>query len=508
MKIAHQFFQTDVLVIGAGLTGVRAAYEAARLGRHVTLAGRNNGSSDWIMGLNAAVSPEDSVELYWKDLMSSACGCGDPDILWRLAEGAGREVKALEQLGMHFDHTEEGLYHLIPTLGSTVPRLVHEGSNTGRRANHLYLQAGMELGVHRLPDLRVTALLTDADHMIGALGIDLQTGDWVVVSCPAIVMATGGIGCDHAVSTYPRTLSGDGCAMAMRAGARLVDMEFLQFEPCCFVWPDVLRGKLFPTTLLNEGGKLVNGQGNPFLPEGELQKSDLARLIAYEIYLGRGTPHGGVYYDLRHVDESTLKVGHSIFYDPALQAGLDLTKTPAEVVPVAHTHLGGIAVDAACSTSVPGLFAAGEAAGGIHGANRVGGCAGAETLVFGALAGQSAARCLGQAASKANCMQAAAEALERIPLGDTSPSWKTLWQQLHQAASEGLGVLRNEKSLLQARDKICGLQKIPVTVRNSPQEILQYCRWENTLMVVDLQISASLARKSSCGVFTRVDSDP
>lgn len=272
MKITPHFFQTDVLVIGAGLTGVRAAYEAARMGRHVTLVGSNNGSSNWIMGFNAATSPEDSVELYWKDLMNSACGCGNPRILQCLAEGAGQEVKALEQLGMHFDLTEEGTYHLIPTMGSTVPRLVHEGSNTGRHANQLYLQAGMKLGVHRLPNLRITALLTNEKHMIGALGIDLHAGDWTVVSSPAIVMATGGMGCDHAVSTYPSTLSGDGYAMATRAGARLVDMEFLQFEPCCFAWPDALRGKLFPTTLLKEGGENRQWTGRCFFTGGGASK--------------------------------------------------------------------------------------------------------------------------------------------------------------------------------------------------------------------------------------------
>jgi succinate dehydrogenase/fumarate reductase flavoprotein subunit len=245
----------------------------------------------------------------------------------------------------------------------------------------------MDQKVQFCKPIQIVKLLTADGKGIGAAGVNCSTAAFNVFWAKAVVLAAGGGSAIHRLSTYPPGLVGSGYRLAYDAGAELTDMEFLQYEPCCFIYPDTVRGRLAVTTLLFEGGELRNKDGEPFVrkfsPGGyHIQKYLLARLIMQEIAAGRGSKHGGVFYDVTSVAQSRVKTDNAIFYEPALTGGVDMLKEYAEVAPVAHTFLGGVVIDSSCATAAAGLFAAGEVAGGVHGANRIGGCSGADTLVF------------------------------------------------------------------------------------------------------------------------------
>jgi succinate dehydrogenase/fumarate reductase flavoprotein subunit len=509
--------ETDVLVIGAGLTGLRAASAASRLGASVLLVGKCKSASPDIMGFNAAVQAEDSTVCYYRDVRVSGAWLNDRAISEQLVGGVTAEIRLLEELGLGFDKNADGSYHTIMTLGCTYPRLVHAGALTGVKAMRLLEADAARLGAARR-DMMVLELLLDGSNLAGAVAFDLPSGEYRLIRTKAAVLAAGGCGRIYRRTTYPPGIGGDSYALAYRAGARLTDMEFQQYEPCCFVYPEELAGNLLPTTLLRAGARLQNNRGEDVLERygmriDSLQKGELAQAMAAEIAAGRGTEHGGLYYDVSILPRDLLVRDHSIFYETPLKAGIDLTTALAEVAPCAHTCLGGVQITADTDTGINGLYAAGEAVGGVHGANRIGGCAGAETLVFGGLAGARAAR---RAATDG--FVCSPEKLTGLAKGSTDEAERLLGRSVGEAPgaihrelgdimTEHAGLVRSQSGLEQAAVAVAGLEdRLAHSRLGSRADIPLYHSCVNMLTVAQMQVASSHYRKKSLGVYSRADS--
>lgn len=508
---------TELLVIGSGVAGLRAAAAAAEAGVSVTIVSKGPSASPEIMGFNAPVCEGDSMAQYIDDMEKSGCGLCDHSLVSALAEGVGTQIDYMEKLGLVFDRTPDGSYDAIHTLGTKYPRLIHFKSNTGSREIVLLKKHCANLGVRIDSPVDILGLLMCEGRTVGAFGVGADGAAPLIYSAGAVVLAAGGCGAMHKISTYPKAILGDGYAMAYRAGAELIDMEFQQFEPCCFVYPEKIAGKVIATTLLRHGARLLNGEGREFMADYGLtrenaQKSTLSRAMLAEVRAGRGTPHGGIYYDMTMMSRKFLYEDHAIFTRPAVEAGIDLTKEMPEMMPAAHTCLGGVRIDPSCACSVPGLFACGEVIGGLHGANRIGGSAGAETVVFGAAAGESAARYISSAAPSPTAaeMSAAWEperaALAGVITGKTTVSVTDVRARLGDLLARHAGIVKCESGLQSAlkgmeelSDELSGAEAADLSAAAE----LTHCR--NMLLVARIQAGASLLRRESRGVFYRED---
>ena len=397
--IEYDFIRTDVLIIGCGVTGLRAALAARGHVASVTVAAKSGGASVHYDAVNAPfghADTRDNPDVYYQDMLNSGVYLSHRGLVKRLASEAIPSILELESLGVHFDKID----------GCYVQRLVSGGSY--RRAIYVNDRAGSEIIAHLrekanrqevkfLSPITVIQLLRKGNCIVGALGIDLKKRRLLTIHAKAIVMAAGGVGHLYQFTSYPRDIIGQGIALAYRAGSELVDMEFVQFEPSGVYSPEPVKGLLVPTALFGEGGVLLNKIGErfvattPFQSETRAHKHELSLLIAQEAEEGRSLANGGVFFDGSAIPLQVLE-SYPLRQKRLKAAGLDLKRDRVEVGPVAHSMIGGIRIDTCCRTSVPGLFAAGEVTGGVHGANRMAGNGGSETIVFGKIAGDSAGR--------------------------------------------------------------------------------------------------------------------
>lgn len=507
--LSFKTVKTDVLVIGAGIAGLRAAVAAAGRGKKVIVASKGPRCSYGIMGFNAAVDREDSQALYYDDILKSGLGLSDHQLATLLAQGATKQKDFLEHSGLCFDKTADGRYDLLQPLGCSRPRLVHAGRFTGSESEKLFLEMLQKAGADVSFDTTVIDLLSDGDTVYGALAIRGSEG--LCFTAKATVLATGGCGDIYPVTTYPAGIEGDGYAILARAGGELIDMEMLQFEPCCFAEPESLKGRGISTTMLNAGAKLRNAEGEEFLPKyfadpRTIQKGSLSRAMFSEIARCGGRP---VLYDLSAIAPEELEM-HCLWTKEIKQAGIDLSTTPLKVCPAAHTFLGGARVDAQCATSLQGLFAAGEALGGLHGANRIGGCAGAETFVMGAIAGDAAAEYCECAAAldsaKAEQLKAALEKEYHAQGQGELSSLAELRAQVRAAANAGLSIIRDEAGIAAAAHSVRAVAaKVRETGWRTGEELIQILSVRNMALVADLIALASYTRRESRGVFFRSD---
>ncbi len=495
--------KTDVLVIGGGAAGMMAAIKAARAGCQVLIITDGAYASTAILGFNALVSGEDSRERFFQDIYRGGWEVNDPELVYAFIDGTAQAVKDLEEMGLEFDKKEDGSYHLLQPLGCSVPRLVHSANKTGLFSMDLMKEELKRLGVELWEHTVGCGLRTENGRVVGAWAYQSQENTPWCIRAKATVMATGG---GHILkgSTYPAAQTGDGYAMGYQAGASLRDMEFFQYEPCRAVWPKPLG---ISTTLLAKGGKLTNAEGERFVlkyrpTEGAASKDELSRYIAMELKAGKGTPHGGVWLDLTDLPEEEIRVNHSLYDLRFRNEGIDLCKERVEVGPAAHSNMGGLCVDTGCATTVPGLFAAGEAMGGLHGANRLGGNAGAEVYVFGSIAGTSAARY----AAQENGWDQAEPVLDWniSEAADACPGYAEAIVAIRDALSKAMSPIRDEKSLntilveldelrenLQSEKEMCWKDRIACF------------KAENLLLVGSIMIHSALARQESRGVHVR-----
>jgi succinate dehydrogenase flavoprotein subunit len=426
----------DVLVIGAGGAGLRAAIEARAAGANVGLVCKSLlGKAHTVMaegGVAAAlahVAPSDSWQTHFRDTMVGGKYLNNPRMAELHALESPARVRELEAWGAVFDRTADGRILQRPFGGHSHPRLAHVGDRTGLEMIRTLQDRAVALGIDVYMECTITRLITGRDGVTGAFGYWRTTGRPIVFPARAVILATGGIGKAYEVTSNSWEYSGDGQALAYEVGAELIDMEFVQFHPTGMVWPPGVRGLLVTEAVRGEGGILRNATGERFmwryLPEErraeyaatdeeaarwvtalsqgretdarrppELSTRDnVSRAIYAEVKEGRGSPHGGVFLDISYLPADHVRRKLPSMYEQFKElADVDITKGPMEVGPTTHYVMGGIRVDAETQgTTVRGLYAAGEVAGGMHGANRLGGNSLSDLLVFGARAGAAAA---------------------------------------------------------------------------------------------------------------------
>jgi succinate dehydrogenase / fumarate reductase, flavoprotein subunit len=501
-----QLFSYDVLVIGAGGAGLRAAIEAAANGAKVGVVCKSLlGKAHTVMaegGIAAAlanVDDRDNWRVHFADTMRGGQYLNN----WRMAELHAKEapecVRELEAWGALFDRTKDGRILQRNFGGHKYPRLAHVGDRTGLEMIRTLQDHGIHCGMEVHMECTVLSLLLDSGRIVGACGYDREKGHFRVWQAKAVVVATGGIGRAFKVTSNSWEYTGDGLALAYRAGAELQEMEFVQFHPTGMVWPISVRGILVTEGVRGEGGVLRNSEGRRFMfdeipdlykdqtadnedegwrytqgdrnarrPPELLTRDHVARCINREVKAGRGTPHGGVFLDIAWIKQHLPKAEEhikrklpSMYHQFKQLADLDITKEAMEVGPTTHYMMGGIRVDGDSQMSnVPGLFAAGEAAAGLHGANRLGGNSLSDLVVFGRRAGQYAAefakadKANGTTVDNVQLQAIAKTALKPFDRGASGENPYQIQYDLQEAMQDLVGIVRTETEMQQALIKI------------------------------------------------------
>jgi len=503
--------ETDILIVGKGLAGLRSASRASESGMRVTVISYGESASSSITGINAPVGRDDSVDKFCEDVMR--CGeINDHQLVEILCNRALSVVDIIKDVGVLFDLSENEAYDVFFTLGSSVARTLHSGSFTGIRILNGMTKRCTDNGVIFADNFYLVDIIKE-EMNISALCLDLNKNEMVLIRCYSIIMASGGNGALHAFTTYPESIRGDGYAIGYRAGAELVDMEFQQYEPCTIITPAGLCGTIVTTTMLSEGGQLLNLQGEDFLSRdgyalNNLQKNELCYLMKREIDSGNGTVNGGLYFDVTQLPPKRVVVDHALFYNAALKNGIDLTKQAVEVAPAAHTCLGGIRINEKCETGINGMFAVGEVTGGLHGQGRIGGCASLECMVFGEIAADSAVEYVksSEVVKPVNVYAIVVEQLNKLKL-KIFPGNARVYNDIQEAAQKGLGIIRNKKGLLQCLKTLDEIEQSGIQLASDPSltEIFEAVRIRNAITVLRMQALASLERNESRGVFLRSD---
>lgn len=527
----YETHEHDVMIIGAGGAGLRAAIECSAMGAKTALVCKSLlGKAHTVMaegGIAAAlanVDAQDSWETHFQDTMFGGKYLNN----WRMAELHAKEaperVHELERWGAVFDRTPDGKILQRPFGGHTYRRLAHVGDRTGLELIRTLQDKGIHQGIDVYMECTVMCLLKDGDRVSGAFAYWRETGRFVLFKAKAIVLATGGIGKAWKITSNSWEYTGDGHALGLEAGAELVDMEFVQFHPTGMVWPPGVMGLLVTEAVRGEGGLLKNSKGERFMEKYDPKRMELstrdvvARAIYTEAKEGRGTPHGGCYLDISHRDaEYVKKKLPSMYHQFKELADVDITKEPMEVGPTCHYSMGGIKVDAETGAScVPGLYAAGECSGGVNGANRLGGNSLSDLLVFGKRAGAGAAEHARKAAApKIDERQVEGTAQEMTGYFGSRPGGTEDPYKLHielQNTMQGLvGIFREEKDLTAAIGKLEDLKRRAKNVGINEGHRMYNPGWhlckdlQNMLTCAETVARAALLRKESRGAHSRLD---
>jgi succinate dehydrogenase / fumarate reductase, flavoprotein subunit len=559
----------DVVVVGAGGSGLRAAIEAREAGKRTAVISKSLfGKAHTVMaegGCAAAmgnVNPNDNWQVHFRDTMRGGKFLNN----WRMAELHAKEapdrVWELEAWGALFDRTPDGKISQRNFGGHQYPRLAHVGDRTGlemirtlqQRVVALQQEDAREHGdpeamIKVFAETTITELAKDGDRIAGAFGYIRDSGRFVLFEAPAVILATGGIGKTFKYSSNSWEYTGDGHALALLAGATLMNMEFVQFHPTHMVWPISVRGLLVTESVRGDGGVLRNSEGRRYMfdyvpdvfraqyaeteeeadrwyddpdhnrrPPELLPRDEVARANNAEVKAGRGSPHGGVFLDIasRRPAEEILRRLPSMYHQFKELADVDITKEPMEVGPAQHYVMGGVEVDPDTAASiVPGLFAAGEVSGGMHGSNRLGGNSLSDLLVFGRRAGMGAVAYLDSlggarpVASDADLAAARAEALAPLERsGGENPY--TVHGEVQQTMSDLVGIIRKEDEIKAA---LAELEKLRARAANVSAEggAAYNPGWHlaldlrNIMLIADCVAQAALERQESRGGHTRDD---
>ena len=549
----------DVVIIGAGGAGLRAAAEASAAGARVAVVTKSLlGKAHTVMaegGIAAAmanVDDRDSWRVHFADTMRGGQYLNN----WRMAELHAKEapdrVRELEAWGALFDRTSDGRILQRNFGGHRYPRLAHVGDRTGLEMIRTLQDHGIHLGLEVFMEYTIVTLLKDGDRIAGAFGYDRERGRFHLFRAKAVVLATGGIGRAYKITSNSWEYTGDGHALAYHAGASLMDMEFVQFHPTGMIWPPSVRGILVTEGVRGEGGVLRNRNNERFMfrdipplyvnqtadseeegwhytqgdknarrPPELLTRDHVARCIRREVREGRGSPHGGVFLDIAWIKEKIPNSAEyikkklpSMYHQFKQLADIDITQEPMEVGPTTHYMMGGVRVDGDSQMSdVPGLFAAGECAAGLHGANRLGGNSLSDLLVFGQRAGDFAARIAKENSfgkintqELANAEKSALRAFE----SDGSENPYAVQHKLQDTMQDLVGIVRQEPEMLQALERI-GELKIASDAVSVDGNREYNSGWHtaldlhNLLTVSEIVTRAALERKESRGAHFRDD---
>jgi succinate dehydrogenase / fumarate reductase flavoprotein subunit len=522
-------YECDVLVIGSGGAGARAAIEASANGAKVLIVSKTmEGKAHTVMaegGINAALGhrdPKDSIEEHFRDTVEEGVFLNNQAMAEILSKETPARVYDLEGYGAVFDRLGKKIAQR-PFGGQSHPRTCYVGDCTGHEIIMTLVEEARRRCVDYHSEVFVTKLLTDRKdpkRIAGAFAVDFITGTYRTYLAKSVILATGGSGRVFKVTSNPHDSSGDGYALALRAGASLQDMEQTQFHPTGMVFPVSARGILVTEAIRGEGGILLNKDGERFMsrynPEQmELSPRDqVARAIYTEIQEGRGTDKGGVYLDITHkgADFINEKLPRMVKQFKNF-ANVDITKEPMLVAPTAHHFMGGVRVDPyTCeSHDIEGLFACGEAAAGAHGANRLGGNALAETQVFGKRAGEAAARKAGNMAMPNFSENDIEEEIIRLERPFSTPDGErpqTIMKALQETMWKHAGIVRSEELLKTGLEKVSALGESPISVvvgRRYNVEWADYMELSNMVLVSMAVMTSALARRESRGAHFRGD---
>lgn len=559
MSVTYETHTHDVLVIGAGGAGLRAAIEVSAQGLSVGLVCKSLlGKAHTVMAEGGAaaalgnVDPQDGWQTHFKDTMKGGKFMNN----WRMAELHAKQapdrINELQQWGAVFDRTKDGKISQRAFGGHTYKRLAHVGDRTGLEMIRTLQDKGVHSGIDVYMECTVSQLLKDGDGRVnGAFGYWRESGRFVVFNAKAVILATGGTGKAWKITSNSWEYTGDGQTLAYDAGADLLDMEFIQFHPTGMVWPPGVRGILVTEGVRGEGGILRNKDGKRFMfdylpPETkhtfaeteeecerwvkatlaneqtdarrppELSTRDnVAKAIYYEVQAGRGSPHGGVFLDISYQDADRIKRKlPSMYHQFKELADVDITKQPMEVGPTMHYTMGGIRVNPETQmTAVPGLFAAGECAAGLHGANRLGGNSLSDLVVFGRLAGLGAVEFAKsvEGTPKADEAQVKAAAQELLaPFERTGEGPYEVHRDLQEVMQHKVGIMRTEEDLQKALVELDAIEQrvAKVSVEGSIQfnpgwHLAQDLK--NMIVVSKAVAKCALERRESRGGHTRVD---
>ncbi len=456
--------KTDVLIIGSGGAGLFAALHALQADPdlEVTVAVKGllgkSGCTRMVQGgYNVALAEGDSLERHFMDTIVGGKWLPRQDLAWRLIEGAVERIQELEnELGCFFDRNPDGTLHQKAFAGQSFDRTVHKGDLTGIEIMNRLMERVWAGGIARLEEHRAIALIPaqDGSGLAGALMIDMRTGEFRLVQAKAVLLAAGGGPTMYRYHTPSGDKACDGMAMALDAGLGLRDMEMVQFHPTGLLAGHETRmtGTVLEEGLRGAGGYLLDGAGERFMtryhPHGERATRDIvSRAMFEEMRAGRTTPHGGLYIEMKHLGPETVRARFKGMVTRCADCGFDLAGGRVEVVPTAHYMMGGAAFEPDCTTAVPGLFLAGEDAGGVHGANRLGGNGVANSTVFGGIAGETMAAYVAREGSKKDPDEAVIEAARAAALHpfETKPGdLNGLRERLESLMWDRVGILRDE----------------------------------------------------------------
>jgi len=552
----HEVHEFDVIVIGAGGAGLRAAIEAHAQGAKTAIICKSLlGKAHTVMaegGVAAAlgtVYPEDNWEVHFRDTMRGGKMLNN----WRMAQIHAQEapdrVLELEEWGALFDRTDDGRILQRDFGGHRYARLAHVGDRTGLEMIRTLQQKAVASGIDVFMECTIVRLLKDGEKIAGAFGYWREWGKFVEFKAPAVILATGGVGKAYKITSNSWEYTGDGHSLGLWAGAELIDMEFLQFHPTGMVWPPSVRGILVTEGVRGDGGILRNAENERFMfryipemfkaetadseeeadrwytdrkgaprrPPDLLPRDEVARAIVAEIKEGRGTPHGGIYLDIasRRDAADITRLLPGMYHQFKELADVDITKEPMEIGPTCHYMMGGLKVDAVtAAATVPGLFAAGEVAAGMHGANRLGGNSLSDLLVFGRRAGLHAAEYAGAVAGRPEATPDQAEEIAKQAL---APFERTdgenpysLQKELQDTMHELVGIIRTEDELTRGLKKLDEL-KDRATRATAEGNRMYNPGWhlaldlKSMLTISEVIALAALERKESRGAHTRED---
>ncbi len=549
MKNKFEILNTDILIIGAGGAGLRAAIEAYDRNNKtkiIIVSKSLLGKAHTVMaegGIAASIGDVDSKDnwkVHFADTLREGVYLGNWKMIEILVKEVPERIYELEQYGALFDRTKEGKIMQRAFGAHTYKRLCHIGDKTGLEIIRVLEVQILKRNITILDELQITKIFKNNNKVIGAIGIDFKTGKFVVINCNAVIIASGGSGKLYKITSNSLESTGDGLVLAYDLGCELSDMEMVQFHPTGMVYPQGVKGLLVTEGIRGEGGILLNNKNERFMKKYSPEKMELdardivARAIYNEIKIGNGTEHNGVYLDISHKGASFIKKKLPAMYEQYKEfADIDITKQKMEVAPTVHYHMGGIKVNPETNeTNIKGVFAAGEVASGVHGANRLGGNSLADILVFGRRTGISCSKYIQKIKKKTNnkiskIMQIQInEEIKRIYSYLNSNLKKSkikqkinkkiliyeLLDSLKITMNNNVEIIKNQEGLTKALSKVYEIRKI-LEIKDSKvngttlynRGLFARLELENELIIAECIIKSAIKRKESRGTHFRTD---
>ena len=516
---------TDVLIIGSGGAGSRAAIEVDDAGLKATIVSKGLSFRSGCTGMaeggyNAVfktVDKDDSIDAHFNDTLKGGSYLNDEKLVEILVNESPKRLVDLENYGALFDRQESGEIDQRPFGGQSFRRTCYQGDRTGAELLNALKEEIIRRDIECIEEVMITSLVTDDEQVIGATGLNLKDSSLIYFQAKSVILASGGAGQLYPVTSNTFQKNGDGYAISYRAGAKLVDMEQIQFHPTGMVAPESKKGVLVTEAVRAEGGKLINSEGERFMSRYAPEKMELAtrdvvaRSIYQEIIEGRGTEKGGVYLDISHLDDDYIDEKLETMVLQFENVGVDIKHGPIEVAPTAHHFMGGLKINTDASSSLDNLFGAGEVCGGVHGANRLGGNALADTQVFGKIAGVSASEAAKSTDLKTNDEQVQAEASRiegLIKEGSIKP--KEFKNRIKNLMWEKVAIVRDEKTLNEALKQLQEMQKDleNLDVSDKTQyntDLVTALEVINMVEICILTVKSAILRRESRGAHFRSD---